>query len=45
MANGQQMAAENVRKFSVWMAFKTDADFRGMVRRCVLSRKVIAAKC
>ena len=45
MANGQQIAAENVRKFTVWMAAKTDADFRSMVIRGVLSRKVISEEC
>lgn len=45
MASGQQVAEENVRKFLVWSASKTDADFRNMVVRGVLSRTEIAAEC
>lgn len=45
MASGQQVAEENVRKFTAWVAFKTDDDFRSMVLRGVLSRTDIAAEC
>lgn len=45
MASGQQLADENVRKFSVWVASKTDSDFRSMVIRGVLSRTEIAMEC
>lgn len=44
MANGQQVAEENIRRFTTWAASKTDADFRSMVVRGVLSRKEIAAE-
>lgn len=45
MASGQQVAEENVRRFSAWSASKTDDDFRNMVSRGVLSRTEIAAEC
>ena len=45
MANGQQIAEENVHKFSTWAASKTDSDFRSMAIRGVLSRAEIAAEC
>lgn len=45
MASGQQLAEENVLKFATWAAGKTDADFRSMTVRGVLSRKDIAAEC
>lgn len=45
MASGQQVAEENVRKFTAWVASKTDDDFRSMVLRGVLSRTDIAAEC
>ena len=45
MASGQQIAEENVRKFTAWVASKTDDDFRSMVLRGVLSRTDIAAEC
>ena len=45
MASGQQLAEENVQKFSTWVASKTDADFRNMAVRGVLSRTEIAAEC
>lgn len=45
MASGQQVAEENVRRFSVWSASKTDDDFRNMVSRGLLSRTEIAAEC
>jgi hypothetical protein len=45
MANGQQIADENVDKFNVWVVGKTDDDFRAMEFRGVLSRIEIAAEC
>lgn len=45
MANGQQLAEENVRKFATWAASKSDNDFRGMVSRGMLSRVEIATEC
>ncbi|WP_454741268.1 VPA1267 family protein [Cupriavidus necator] len=45
MASGQQIAEENVQRFTTWVASKTDADFRDMVVRGVLSRTEIAAEC
>ena len=45
MANGQQIAEENVRRFTVWSQSKTDDDFRNMVSRGKLSRTEIAAEC
>lgn len=45
MASGQQVAEENVRRFTAWVASKTDDDFRSMVLRGVLSRTDIAAEC
>lgn len=45
MASGQQVAEENVQRFHTWVMSKTDADFRQMVSRGVLSRTEIAAEC
>lgn len=45
MASGRQVAEENVAKFTAWAAAKTDADFRSMALRGVLSRTDIAAEC
>lgn len=45
MASGQQIAEHNVSLFAVWEASKTDADFRAMASRGVLSRKEIATEC
>lgn len=45
MASGQQVAEENVRRFTVWSASKTDDDFRNMVSRGKLSRTEIAVEC
>lgn len=45
MASGQQIAEENVLKFTTWAASKTDDDFRNMAMRGVLSRTDIAAEC
>lgn len=45
MASGQQVAEENVQRFQTWLASKTDAEFRQMVSRGVLSRTEIAAEC
>ena len=45
MASGQQIADENVFKFTTWTASKTDVEYRNMVVRGVLSRTEIAAEC
>lgn len=45
MASGQQLAEENVRRFTTWAASKTDDDFRELVSRGALSRTDIAAEC
>ena len=45
MASGRQIAEQNFETFTTWMASKTDADFRQLVSRGVLSRKEIAAEC
>jgi hypothetical protein len=45
MASGQQVAEENVLRFTTWAASRTDEDFRNMVTRGVLSRTEIAAEC
>lgn len=45
MASGQQLAEENVRIFSTWVASKTDDDYREMVVRGCLSRSDIAKEC
>jgi hypothetical protein len=45
MASGQQVAEDNVKKFLTWRASKTDADFRSMAIRGVLSRVEIAKEC
>jgi hypothetical protein len=45
MASGQQLAEQNVLLFNAWVESKTDEDFRTMVSRSVLSRKVIAEEC
>lgn len=45
MASGRQLADQYVATFSAWLASKSDADFRQMVSRGVLSRREIAAEC
>ena len=45
MASGQQIAEENFQKFTVWMASKTDDDYRNMAVRGVLSREEIKTEC
>ena len=45
MASGRQLADENVAKFVAWIASKTDADFRSLAIRGVLSRSDITAEC
>ena len=45
MASGQQLAEQNVQTFAVWVASKSDNDFRAMTSRGVLSRKEIATEC
>ena len=43
--SGQQKAGQNLATFLWWVASKTDADYRGMVRRGQLSRQEIAREC
>lgn len=38
MANGQQIAEDNILKFTAWAASKTDDDFRALALRGALSR-------
>ena len=45
MASGQQLAEKNFQTFTAWLDSRTDADFRQMVGRGILSRKEIAAQC
>jgi len=45
MASGKQIAEQNFQSFQAWLVSKTDADFRQMVSRGVLSRKEIAKEC
>ena len=45
MASGQQIAEQNVKTFTSWLASKTDEDFRALACRGVLSRKEIATEC
>jgi cell division protein FtsB len=45
MVSGAQAAEENVRIFVAWIAAKTDADYRAMAVRGVLSRTEIAKEC
>ncbi|TCK96777.1 VPA1267 family protein [Paraburkholderia sp. BL9I2N2] len=45
MASGKQLAEQYVGVFSVWVASKSDADFRQIVIRGVLSRTEIAREC
>ena len=45
MASGQQISEQNVKAFAVWVAGKTDDDFRSMAGRGVLSRREIAKEC
>lgn len=45
MASGKQLAESNFNAFLSWVSSKSDADFREMVTRGVLSRKEIAVEC
>ena len=45
MANGQQIAAENVAAFLAWASSKTDDDFREYIHRGGLNRTDIAKEC
>ncbi|KAA1014927.1 hypothetical protein FVF58_03105 [Paraburkholderia panacisoli] len=45
MANGQQIAEQNLVAFEAWLATKTENEFRAMASRGVLSRKEIAKEC
>ncbi len=44
-SNGQELAKQNVKTFSAWVASKTDADFRCISNRGALSRKEISTEC
>jgi hypothetical protein len=45
MANGQQIAEENLAAFLSWSTSKSDGDFREYVHRGKLKRSEIAAEC
>jgi hypothetical protein len=45
VASGQQLSERNFQTFSVWIASKSDDDFRSMALRGVLSRREIATEC
>lgn len=45
MANGKQLAEQNLGVFNGWISTKSDADFRQLVIRGVLSRTEIAREC
>lgn len=45
MASGEQLAEENVLRFTACMASKTDVDFRNMAMRGVLSCIEFATEC
>lgn len=43
--NGRQCSAQNLAAFLLWIASKTDAEYREMVVRGQLNRKEIAREC
>lgn len=43
--SGQQLAEQNVRTFTTWVASKTDDDLRALASRGVLSRNEVAKEC
>ncbi len=45
MKNGRQLAEQNLQTFTTWCASKTEADYRAMASRGVLSRKEVAKEC
>lgn len=45
MASGRQVGEENFQTFLLWMASKTDADYRDMTLRGMLARTEIAKEC
>ncbi len=45
MSSGRQLADQNVKSFSAWVASKSEDDFRALANRGVLSRKEIATEC
>lgn len=45
MANGQQIAQDNLEAFIAWIASKSDEEYRSMEHRGVLSRTNIAKEC
>lgn len=42
MANGQQLAQENLNKFEIWKATKSDSDYKNMIHRGKLNRGEIS---
>lgn len=45
MANGQQVAEQNLAAFIAWASSKSDDDFREYVHRGKLKRSEIASEC
>lgn len=45
MANGKQLAEQNLTVFIGWITSKSDADFRKIIARGLLSRTEIAREC
>jgi hypothetical protein len=45
MANGPQIAEQNYQRFKEWILEKTDADFKALERRGVISRIEILKEC
>jgi hypothetical protein len=45
MANGPQIAEENYQRFKEWILQKSDADFKALERRGVISRTDIVKEC
>lgn len=45
MSSGRQLGEQNASVFAVWVASKTDDDFRAMTHRGVLSRTEVAKEC
>lgn len=45
MSNGQQLAEKNFLTFTRWVDSKDDEEFRSIVHRGVISRKLIAEDC
>jgi hypothetical protein len=45
MANGKQLAEQNLAVFTAWVTSKSDADFKQIENRGLLSRTEIALQC